>query len=237
MVMTTAGTPEARILLAEDDPAIVELTRFTLESAGFALIQVRSAEEAIVRLRDTLPDAALIDWMLPGMSGLALARHIRGEARTHRLPIIMVTARAEEADRIAGLDGGADDYLTKPYSPRELIARIRAVLRRETSERGLEPIRVGALVMDPVSYTVQHGERPLRLGPTEFRLLRFMMSQPGRAFTRAQLRGGVWGDRAFIEERTIDVHIRRLRQALGPEGESLVESVRGIGYRMARVGT
>ena len=222
------------VLVVEDDPAIQELVKFTLEEAGFGVIVAASAEDALARISAILPDVALIDWMLPGMSGLALAQRIRAEARTRPLPIIMLTARAAESDRVAGLEQGADDYLTKPFSPRELVARIRAVLRRRAPEQSDEVLEVGPLRLDPGSHSVTWQNRALEIGPTEFKLLRFLMTQPGRVFTRAQLLDKVWGDHVFIEERTVDVHVRRLRLALGVDGEALVETVRGVGYKLAR---
>jgi two-component system phosphate regulon response regulator PhoB len=222
-----------QILFVEDDHAIVELVRYTVERAGFELMHAGSAEQALTHINQALPDVVLIDWMLPGMSGLALAQRFRREARTRGVGIIMLTARVEESDRITGLDYGADDYLTKPFSPRELIARVRAVLRRRAPELGLETLSVGPLALDPETYTVTLEKRRLDLAPTEFRLLRVLMAQPGRVFTRPQLLDKVWGDAAFIEERTVDVHVRRLRVALGTQGESLLETVRGVGYRLA----
>jgi two-component system, OmpR family, phosphate regulon response regulator PhoB len=192
-----------------------------------------SAEEALASLKAALPDAVLIDWMLPKMSGLALARQLREASRTEKLPLIMVTARGEEADRVAGLEQGADDYLVKPFSPRELLARIQAVLRRRAPHAAETNLTVGALLLDPISYEVTLDGRPIELAPTEFKLLRFFMAHPGRVFTRAQVLDQVWGDHVYIEERTVDVHIRRLRQALGPQGEQLVETVRGAGYKLA----
>jgi len=228
------GRGAGTILVVEDDEAIHELVRFTLEDAGFEAMHAATAEKAIAALNDRLPDLVLIDWMLPGMSGLQLAQRIGADSRLRGLPIIMVTARAQEADRVAGLEQGADDYLTKPFSPRELVARIRAVLRRRAPERGQEPLLVGRLRLDPASHAVTLDGRTLEMGPTEFKLLRFLMSQPGRVFTRAQLLDKVWGDHVFIEERTVDVHVRRLRVALGTDAEQLIETVRGVGYKLAR---
>ena len=222
------------VLVVEDDPAIHELVRFTLEGAGFGVVHAASAEQAIDLVNAVLPDIVLVDWMLPGMSGLALAQRLRAEARSRALPIIMVTARAAESDRVAGLEQGADDYLTKPFSPRELVARVRAVLRRRTPEQSDEVLTVGPLRLDPVSHTVSLNGQRLEVGPTEFRLLRFLLTQPERVFTRAQLLDRVWGDHVFIEERTVDVHVRRLRLALGTENEDLVETVRGVGYKLTR---
>jgi two-component system phosphate regulon response regulator PhoB len=197
------------VLVVEDDPAIQELIRFTLQKAGLKPVAAPSAEAAQAALAAELPDVVLIDWMLPKMSGLALARELRAAPRTAKLPLIMVTAKGEEGDRVAGLEGGADDYLVKPFSPRELVARIQAVLRR----RALDG-------------------RAVELASAEFKLLRFFMAHPGRVFSRAQVLDQVWGDHVFIEERTVDVHIRRLRQALGPKGEQLIETVRGAGYKL-----
>lgn len=225
---------DAKILVVEDELAIAELIRMTLETEGFEVSVATSGESALDLVAKVLPDAALIDWMLPGISGLALAQRLRGDPRTAKLALLMLTARAEEADRIAGLEQGADDYLTKPFSPRELVARMRAVLRRGGLDATTKPMVIGPLTLDPAGFIVRvHGDA-VDVGPTEFRLLRFLMSQPGRAFTRAQLLGKVWDERTFIEERTVDVHIRRLRLALGPTGGTMVETIRGVGYRLAR---
>ena len=228
--MTTPIT----VLVVEDDPAIQELVRFTLTDAGFVVTVAVNAEEALQRIYAVLPDVAILDWMLPGVSGLTLARQLRAEARTRPLPIIMLTARAAEADRVAGLEEGADDYLTKPFSPRELVARIRALLRRRAPDRADEVLEVGRLRLDPFSHSVSLDGDTLDMGPTEFKLLRYLMTQPDRVFSRAQLLDKVWGDHVFIEERTIDVHVRRLRLALGRDGEALLETVRGVGYKLLR---
>lgn len=222
------------ILVVEDDPAIHELVRFTLEGAGFDVVHAADAEQAIQRVNAVLPDVALIDWMLPGMSGLTLAQRLRGQARTKTLPIIMVTARAAEGDRVAGLEQGADDYITKPFSPRELVARVRALLRRRAPEQSDEVLELSGLRLDPGAHSVIRAGKSIEIGPTEFRVLRFLMAQPDRVFSRAQLLDGVWGDHVFIEERTVDVHIRRLRVALGDDAESLVETVRGVGYKFVK---
>ena len=221
-----------RVLVVEDDSAIQELMRFTLERAGFKVSVVTNAEDAQNELREALPDVAVIDWMLPRTSGLALAKQLREAPRTQKLPIIMVTARGEEADRVAGLEQGADDYIVKPFSPRELVARIQAVLRRRAPHVSESQLTVGSLHLDPITYEVTLENKLIDLAPTEFRLLRFMMANPGRVFSRAQLLDQVWGDHVFIEERTVDVHIRRLRQAFGPNREHLVETVRGAGYKL-----
>ena len=222
------------ILVVEDEPAIQELLRVNLEDAGFAVRTAADAESALVQIKQALPDLLLLDWMLPGQSGLALARGLRGEARTRELPIIMVTARGDEADRVAGLEAWVDDYVTKPFSPRELKARIKAVLRRRAPEHAQEALVVGPLSLDPATHRVTANGMLLPLGPTEFRLLRFLLARPERVHSRAQLLDQVWGDHVYIEERTVDVHIRRLRLALEPAGcARMIETVRGGGYRLA----
>jgi two-component system phosphate regulon response regulator PhoB len=222
------------ILVVEDEPAIQELLRLSLEDSGFTVRTVADAESAQGEIRNALPDLVLLDWMLPGQSGLALARSLRGDARTRELPIIMVSARSDEADRVAGLEAWVDDYVSKPFSPRELKARIRAVLRRRAPESAQDVLTVGALTLDPTTHRVTAGASPVELGPTEFRLLKFFMARPERVHTRTQLLDQVWGDHVYIEERTIDVHIRRLRRALEPHGKhGMIETVRGSGYRLA----
>jgi two-component system phosphate regulon response regulator PhoB len=226
----------ARILVVEDEPAVQELMRYTLEQAGMTAFTASSAEDALALLRDELPDAVLIDWMLPNKSGLVLARELRETTRTADLPLIMVTARGEEADRVKGLDQGADDYVVKPFSPRELIARIQAVLRRRAPHASDAELSAGGLTLNPVSHEVKLSGKTIDLGPTEFRLLHFLLAHPGRVYTRTQLLDQVWGDHVFIEERTVDVHIRRLRVALGNDGENLVKTVRGSGYKLSASG-
>ncbi len=222
------------ILVVEDEPAILELLEVNLTDAGYRVVTATDAEAAQRELRETLPDLVLLDWMLPGQSGLALARVLRADPRTRELPIIMVTARGEEADKIAGLEAWVDDYVTKPFSPRELKARIKAVLRRRAPEAAQEVLEVGGLRLDPATHRVTAGGKPVALGPTEFRLLRFLLARPERVHTRMQLLDQVWGDHVYIEERTVDVHIRRLRLALEPFGEDrMIETVRGAGYRLA----
>ena len=222
------------ILVVEDEPAIQELLRVNLEDAGFAVRAVADAEAALGEIRRALPDLLLLDWMLPGQSGLALARGLRGEARTRELPIIMVTARGDEAERVAGLEAWVDDYVTKPFSPRELKARIKSVLRRRAPESAQETLTVGPLRLDPSTHRVTANDEPVHLGPTEFRLLKFFMARPERVHSRPQLLDQVWGDHVYIEERTIDVHIRRLRLALQPfDCAHMIETVRGGGYRLA----
>jgi len=223
----------ANILLVEDEPAIQELIAVNLEHAGHHVIRARDAEGALGIVRNALPDLLLIDWMLPGMSGVSLARQLRQEERTREIPIILLTARSAEADKVAGLEAGADDYVTKPFSPKELLARIKAVLRRRAPQMTDDPIEVNGLRLDPATRRVYGNSRPLELGPTEFRLLHFLMTPPERVHSRTQLLDQVWGDHVFVEERTVDVHIRRLRKALEPSAhDRLVETVRGSGYRL-----
>jgi two-component system, OmpR family, phosphate regulon response regulator PhoB len=222
------------ILVVEDEPAIQELLRLNLEDAGFTVHTVADAESAQAQIRNALPDLILLDWMLPGQSGLALARTLRSDARTRELPIIMVTARSDEADRISGLEAWVDDYVTKPFSPRELKARIKTVLRRRAPESAQETLTVGTLTLDPTTHRVTADGSPVELGPTEFRLLKFFMARPERVHSRTHLLDQVWGDHVYIEERTIDVHMRRLRRALDPYGKAqMLETVRGSGYRLA----
>jgi two-component system phosphate regulon response regulator PhoB len=223
----------ATVLIVEDEPAILELIAVNLEHAGFDTLRATSAEDAGRLLGDILPDLVLLDWMLPGQSGLALARRLRGDARTREMPLIFLTARAEEPDKIAGLEAGADDYITKPFSNKELVARIRSVLRRRKPQHGHAPVEIAGLRLDPAAHRVTGNGQELSFGPTEFRLLHYLMTHPNRVYSRIQLLDEVWGDHVFIEERTVDVHIRRLRQALGPSGhDALIETVRGSGYAL-----
>ena len=224
----------ASILVVEDEPAITELLRVNLADAGYDVRTVADAEAAQREIARAVPSLVLLDWMLPGKSGLALARELRSDTRTRLLPIIMVTARTDEADKVAGLEAWVDDYVTKPFSPRELKARIKSVLRRRAPETAQDPLVAGALTLDPVTHRVTSDGATVPLGPTEFRLLRFLLARPERVHSRAQLLDQVWGNDAYIEERTVDVHIRRLRQALEPVGQdALIETVRGSGYRLA----
>lgn len=229
----------SRIVVVEDEPAIAELIAINLRHAGHEVTLAGSAEQAQRAIDAVLPDLVVLDWMLPGMSGIALARQWRASERTRELPIILLTARGEEHDKVAGLDAGADDYLTKPFSTNELMARIRAVLRRKAPEALDEVVQVGLLRIDPATRRAScrqtKGELELKMGPTEFRLLHFLMTHPERVHSRAQLLDRVWGDHVFIEERTVDVHVKRLREALAPAGvAAMIETVRGAGYRLTQ---
>ncbi len=223
----------SRVLVVEDESAIAELISINLRHAGYEVTIAATAEEAQTAIDAVLPELVLLDWMLPGQSGIALAKRWRSQVRTRDLPVIMLTARAEEADKIAGLDAGADDYLVKPFSPNELLARIRAVLRRKAPEALDSVVEVGGLRLDPSTRRVMRGETEVRIGPAEFRLLHFFMTHPERVHSRAQLLDRVWGDHVFIEERTVDVHVKRLREALEPvQCARMIETVRGAGYRL-----
>lgn len=225
----------SRVLVVEDESAIAELISINLRHAGYEVTIAATADQAQFEVDRVLPDLVVLDWMLPGQSGLALAKRWRGQQRTRELPIIMLTARAEEADKIAGLDAGADDYLVKPFSTNELLARIRAVLRRKAPEALDSVVDIGGLRLDPSTRRVTRDEREVRIGPTEFRLLHFFMTHPERVHSRAQLLDRVWGDHVFIEERTVDVHVKRLREALEPvQCSRMIETVRGAGYRMTQ---
>ncbi|MBT9569016.1 MAG: phosphate regulon transcriptional regulator PhoB [Thiobacillus sp.] len=224
----------AHILLVEDEPGIQELLKFNLSQAGHQVTAVGDAERALGFLKTALPDVILLDWMLPSMSGIDLCKRLRGDERYQPIPIIMLTARGEERDKVQGLDTGADDYITKPFSPRELVSRIKAVLRRRAPQMTDEPVEVNGLRLDPARHRVQGNGQSLELGPTEFRLLHFFMTHPERVYSRAQLLDQVWGDDVFVEERTVDVHIRRLRQGLEPSNHAgLIQTVRGAGYRFS----
>jgi len=223
------------ILIVEDEPAIREMVVMALERAGYDMAQAASAEEAERVLANGLPALILLDWMLPGMSGIELARRLRRDEYTRDIPIIMLTARSEEDDRIRGLEVGADDYIAKPFSTRELQARIKAVLRRSQPHDDEGVLAVDNLKVDTSSHRVTAGEQALEMGPTEFRLLHFFMSHPERVYSRSQLLDMVWGRGAYVEERTVDVHIRRLRKALEPSGhDNLIQTVRGAGYRFSQ---
>ncbi len=223
---------QPRILIVEDEPAIAELVAVNLRHNGMAPVWAEDGESAQREIDAVLPDAILLDWMLPGQSGIALARRWRADSRTKGIPILMLTARGDEPDKVAGLDAGADDYITKPFSTQELLARIRAVLRRRAPERVEDAVAISKLTLDAAAHRVAWQGRSLKLGPTEFKLLHFLMKHPERVHSRQQLLDKVWGDHVFIEERTVDVHVKRLREALGPEAGALVETVRGAGYRI-----
>ncbi len=225
----------SRVLVVEDESAIAELIAMNLRHAGFEVALAANAEQAQAELDAVLPDLVILDWMLPSRSGLELAQSWRAQSRTRDLPVIMLTARSAEGDMIAGLDAGADDYLTKPFSPKELLARIRALLRRRAPEALDAPVEVAGLRLDPSTRRVTRDGVDIKLGPTEFRLLHFLMSHPERVHSRSQLLDRVWGDHVFIEERTVDVHIKRLREALGPgNAAKMIETVRGAGYRLSQ---
>jgi two-component system phosphate regulon response regulator PhoB len=225
------------VLIVDDEPDIREVIRFALEGAGFRALEAGHAEEARRLIGGETPDLLLLDWMLPGRSGLELAQQIKQSAKTRSLPIIMVSARGEEEDRVRGLDTGADDYITKPFSPRELVARVNAVLRRSKPEEGADSIEIGGLNIDHISHRVSANGQRIDIAPTEYRLLHFFMTHADRAFTRSQLLDQVWGDQVYVEERTVDVHVRRLRKALEVSGhDGLLQTVRGVGYRFSDKG-
>ena len=222
------------ILIVEDEPAIQELLALNLTQAGHNPIRALSVESAQSIIREALPDLIILDWMLPGMSGIDFAKKLRSNALTKAIPIIMLTARSDELDKVKGLEVGADDYITKPFSPRELNARIKAVLRRKAPELTEDLLTINGLELDPVSHRVTGNNKPLEMGPTEFRLLHFFMSNPERVYSRSQLLDKVWGSQIFIEDRTVDVHIRRLRNILAQsQHANLIQTVRGSGYRLS----
>ncbi len=233
--MSLAATMSARqILIVEDEKPIRDMIAFALKRAGYDVQEAGDCRAARNMLADRRPDLMLVDWMLPDMSGLELTRQLKRDAATRELPVILLTARAAEADKVAGLEGGADDYITKPFSPRELLARIQAVLRRSAGSAGEEQIDFEGLELDKASHRVSAGERTIPLGPTEYRMLEFFMSHPDRVYSREQLLDRIWGGNVYVEERTIDVHIRRLRKALEDTGhDRLVQTVRGAGYRFS----
>ncbi|HYC37378.1 MAG TPA: phosphate regulon transcriptional regulator PhoB [Usitatibacter sp.] len=222
----------ASILVVEDEPAIQELVAVNLRRNGHEVRRAASAAEAYRAVAEILPDVILLDWMLPDTPGPDITRRLRSEARTREVPIIMLTARAGDDDKVAGLESGADDYITKPFSPRELEARIQAVLRRRAPQLAREAVEIEGLLLNPATRSVTGSGTVLRMGPTEFELLHFFMTHTDRVHSRTQILDQVWGDHVFIEDRTVDVHIRRLRDALSPSGHAdLVETVRGAGYR------
>ena len=219
------------VLIVEDEPAIAELIAINLRHNGFKTLWAMDSASAQLEIDAAVPDLILLDWMLPGDSGLVLAKRWRNHPRTKDVPVIMLTARGDEADRVAGLDAGADDYIAKPFSTKELLARVRAVLRRRAPEQVGDALAIAGLTLDPGTHRVSFQEQPLKLGPTEFKLLNYLMGHAERVHSRAQLLDKVWGDHVYIEERTVDVHVKRLREALGLAG-AMVETVRGAGYRL-----
>ena len=226
--------PAKQVLIVEDERPIREMIAFGLKRAGFEVREAEDCRAARASVADRRPDLLLVDWMLPDMSGLELTRSLKRDRETRELPIIMLTARAEETDKVAGLEGGADDYVTKPFSPRELLARINAVLRRSGGHEADELIQFDGLTLDQASHRVLVGERTVSLGPTEYRMLEFFMTHPEQVYTRDQLLDRVWGGNVYVEERTIDVHIRRLRKALEDFGyDRFIQTVRGSGYRFS----
>jgi len=223
-----------QILVVEDEQPIREMVAYALRRAGFEVSEAGTSHDARVKLTDQRPDLMLVDWMLPDMSGLELTRQLKRDPQTRDVPVIMLTARAAEGDKVAGLDGGADDYMTKPFSPRELLSRINAVLRRSGSLEGSETLQLAGLAMDRASHRVSSGGQLVNLGPTEYRMLEFFMQNPERVYSRSQLLDRIWGGNVYIEERTIDVHIRRLRKALEDvKMDHLIQTVRGSGYRFS----
>ena len=221
------------ILIVDDEPAIREMIAIALEMADYEYMEAGDAREAHALIVDRKPDLILLDWMLPGTSGVELARRLKKEEATADIPIIMLTAKVEEDNKIQGLDAGADDYITKPFSPRELVARLKAVLRRATPPGVDSPVEVDGLTLDPVGHRVTTIDGALTMGPTEYRLLQFFMTHQERVYTRSQLLDQVWGGNVYVEERTVDVHIRRLRKALGDQYDHLIQTVRGTGYRFS----
>ena len=232
-----------RILVVEDEPSIAELIAVNLTHAGYEVEKAMQADIAQSVIKEHLPDLIILDWMLPGKSGVQFARELRANEQTRGLPILMLTAKSEEADKVLGLDSGADDYVTKPFSPKELIARVRALLRRQTPVEDTGPLTVGPLKLDPSSHRVlaiwpNSDPKPVSLGPTEYRLLQYFMANPERVHSRTSLLDNVWGNEVYIEERTVDVHIKRLRAALSPvDCDRFIETVRGSGYRITKMPT
>lgn len=224
------------VLIVDDEAPIREMIAVALEMADYHVLEADNAQTAHAMVVDHQPDLVLLDWMMPGTSGIELARRLKRDTTTAELPIIMLTAKGEEDNKIQGLEAGADDYITKPFSPRELVARLKAVLRRATPQGVEESVEVDGLLLDPVSHRVSVSGMPVEMGPTEYRLLQFFMTHQERAYTRSQLLDQVWGGNVYVEERTVDVHIRRLRKALGDRHQHLVQTVRGTGYRFSAKG-
>ena len=232
-----------RILIVEDEPSIAELIAINLSHAGYEVEKAMQTELALAMMKDQLPSLIILDWMMPGKSGVQFAKELRANERTKGLPILMLTAKSEESDKVLGLDSGADDYVTKPFSPKELLARVKALLRRQIPVEDTGPLSVGPIRLDPASHRVlavwpNVEPKPILLGPTEYRLLQFFMSHPERVHSRASLLDQVWGSDVYIEERTVDVHIKRLRAALAPmDCDRFIETVRGSGYRITKLPT
>ena len=232
-----------RILIVEDEPSIAELIAINLTHAGYDVQKAMQTDLAMAMMKDKLPSLIILDWMLPGKSGVQFAKELRANDRTRDLPILMLTAKSEESDKVTGLDSGADDYVTKPFSPKELVARVKALLRRQTPVEDTGPLSIGPLKLDPASHRVMADwpnaeAKPISLGPTEYRLLQFFMANPERVHSRTSLLDNVWGNEVYIEERTVDVHIKRLRAALAPaECDRFIETVRGSGYRITKTPT
>ena len=225
----------ANILIVEDEESILELIAINLHQAGFNPIRSLNAEYAENIISEALPDLIILDWMLPGMSGVEFAKRVRGNSNTKKVPIIMLTAKSDESNKLKGLEIGADDYMTKPFSPKELIARIKAVLRRKTPELVDEPISIRGLTLNPNKHLLQYNNKTITIGPTEFKLLNFFMKNPDRVFSRNQILDKIWGNKSDIDDRTVDVHIKRLRDTLKMSGqESLIKTIRGIGYRLSK---
>lgn len=228
--MSTSGKT---VLIVDDEAPIREMIAVALEMAGYNCVEASNCHDAHAAVVDQKPDMILLDWMLPGTSGIEFARRLKRDELTKEMPIILLTAKGEEDNKVQGLEAGADDYITKPFSPRELVARLKAVLRRATPQGIEEPIEVNGLMLDPACHRVMSSQRPIDIGPTEYRLLQFFMTHQERAYSRAQLLDQVWGGNVYVEERTVDVHIRRLRKALGEAHEHLIQTVRGTGYRFS----
>lgn len=241
--MRTSMNEKQSVLIVDDEASIRDMVQLSLELAGFRVRQAANAREAHGMILDSRPDIVLLDWMMPETSGFELLRRLRKDEMTADLPVIMLTARVEEGNRVQGLEGGADDYVTKPFSPRELIARIRALLRRIATPEESSVVDAGGLKLDPLAHRVYADGRPLTMGPTEFRLLQFLMTHPERAYSRSQLLDHVWGANVYIDERTVDVHVRRLRKALEPAAAgqfdfgTFIQTVRGTGYRFSSQGS
>ncbi|UAA38007.1 phosphate regulon transcriptional regulator PhoB [Paraneptunicella aestuarii] len=223
-----------RILVVEDEAPIRDMVKFVLEQSDYDVIEAEDFDVGLQKVKEPYPDLVLLDWMLPGGSGIQLAKKLKQHEHTRDIPIIMLTARGEEEDKVRGLDAGADDYVTKPFSPKELVARIKAVMRRASPTSADDVINVNGLILDPVSHRVSSNDKDLKLGPTEFKLLHFFMTHIDRVYSREQLLDHVWGTNVYVEDRTVDVHIRRLRKAISGNGhENMIQTVRGAGYRFS----